>query len=124
MLKKRKAQGFSIRVIIIAAIALIVLVVLVALFTGKFRVFSSGITKVLSENVPWLASVNDEEKGPEDVLGDGVDGSIDSGSNVNERQSGECNSDYGYSCKINCDGQIAYPAGDDDCPALKPFCCQ
>jgi len=37
---KKKAQGISVNVIIIAAIALIVLVVLVAVFTGRMGWFS------------------------------------------------------------------------------------
>lgn len=40
---KRKAQGMSVNVIIVAAIALIVLVVLVAVFTGKFGQFVGGV---------------------------------------------------------------------------------
>jgi len=40
---KKKAQGMSINVIIIAAIALIVLVVLVAVFTGRFGMFTKGV---------------------------------------------------------------------------------
>jgi len=43
MLKKRNAQGISIRVIIIAVIALIVLVVLIAVFTGRFGSFGEGL---------------------------------------------------------------------------------
>jgi len=69
MLKKRNAQGISIQVIIIAAIALVVLVVLIAIFTGKFGIFSSGINKILSENVPWLASTGEEEDGTESNSG-------------------------------------------------------
>lgn len=40
---KKKAQGISINVIIIAAIALIVLVVLIAVFTGRFGMFAAGV---------------------------------------------------------------------------------
>ena len=40
---RRKAQGLSINVIIIAAIALIILVVLIAIFTGRIGGFSKGI---------------------------------------------------------------------------------
>ena len=43
---KKKSQGISINIIIIASIALIILVVLVAVFTGRFGVFSSGVKKV------------------------------------------------------------------------------
>jgi uncharacterized membrane protein YqiK len=40
---KKKAQGLSVNVIIIAAIALIILVVLVAVFTGRFGLFTQGV---------------------------------------------------------------------------------
>ena len=43
MLKKRRAQGLSVNVIIIAVIALIVLIVLVAIFTGRLAIFTRGI---------------------------------------------------------------------------------
>lgn len=46
---KKKAQGISINVIIIAAIALIVLVVLVAIFTGRLGKFGQDVTKVGQE---------------------------------------------------------------------------
>ncbi len=38
----KKAQGMSIKVVIIAVLALIVMIVLVMIFTGKIKVFSSG----------------------------------------------------------------------------------
>jgi len=65
MLKKR-AQGLSINVIIIVAIALIVLVVLIAIFTGNFGIFTSGINKVLIENVPKYVSEDDGDPSPGD----------------------------------------------------------
>ena len=66
MLKKRNAQGISIRVIIIAVIALIVLVVLIAMFTEKFGIFSSETTKILEKYVPGLGLGGEEEdKGTE-----------------------------------------------------------
>lgn len=43
MLKKRNAQGITIRVLIIAAIALVVLIVLIAIFTGRLGVFGEGV---------------------------------------------------------------------------------
>jgi hypothetical protein len=37
-----KAQGLSVKTVIIAALALIVLIVIVAIFTGRIRFFGSG----------------------------------------------------------------------------------
>ena len=45
---KRKAD-LSINVIIVAALALIVFVVLAAMFTGKSRIFSSGLESCTSK---------------------------------------------------------------------------
>ena len=45
---KKRGQGLSINVIIIAIIALIVLVVLIAILTGKLGVFSAGVESVAS----------------------------------------------------------------------------
>ena len=45
---RKKAQGISINVIIIAAIGLAVLVVLFAIFTGRLNIFSFGISKTAS----------------------------------------------------------------------------
>ena len=42
-LQKKNAQSMSMNVIIIAAISLIVLVVLVFIFTGKIRMFGTGL---------------------------------------------------------------------------------
>ena len=44
----KKAQGISLRVIIVAAIALIVLIVLVAIFTGKIGSFSDTYSNTTS----------------------------------------------------------------------------
>jgi len=68
---KKKAQGISINVIIIAAIALIVLVVLVAVFTGRFGMFSKGVaatgdptkTCTSAENGGTLSTDNSCPKG-------------------------------------------------------------
>ena len=46
---RKRAQGLSINVIIIAAIALIILVVLIAIFTGRLGSFSGSLGKI-SEN--------------------------------------------------------------------------
>lgn len=43
---KKRGQGLSINVIIIAVVALIVLVVLIAIFTGKLGGFSTGLKEV------------------------------------------------------------------------------
>lgn len=43
MLKRRKAQGMPVNVIIIAAIGLAVLVILFFLITGNFKRFSIGV---------------------------------------------------------------------------------
>ena len=37
---KKRAQGLSINIIIVAAIAIIILVVLIAIFTGRLGIFS------------------------------------------------------------------------------------
>ena len=44
----KKAQSISINTIIIAAIALAVLVVLFIIFTGRFKIFSEGISSTAS----------------------------------------------------------------------------
>ncbi len=49
-LLKKRAQGISLNVIIVAAIALIVLVVLVAIFTGRMGVFGKGISDCTNQN--------------------------------------------------------------------------
>ena len=41
--EKRKSQSLSINVIIIAALALIVLIIIAAIFTGRIKIFSSGL---------------------------------------------------------------------------------
>ncbi len=41
---KKKAQGISLNVIIVAAIALLVLVILAFVFTGRIALFSKGIS--------------------------------------------------------------------------------
>jgi flagellar basal body-associated protein FliL len=45
MLKKSKAQGLPVAIIIIAVLALIVLVVLISIFTGKLGDWSRDITE-------------------------------------------------------------------------------
>ena len=49
MLKKGKAQGMPINVIIIAALALIVLFVLATLFTGRTRLFAENLESCASK---------------------------------------------------------------------------
>ncbi len=44
----RKSQSISINTIIIAAIALAVLVVLFVIFTGRFKIFSEGVSSTTS----------------------------------------------------------------------------
>lgn len=39
----KKAQGISIRVIVVAAIALLVLIVLIAIFGGRMGLFNQGL---------------------------------------------------------------------------------
>ena len=49
---QKKSQSISINTIIIAAIALAVLVVLFIVFTGRFKIFSEGVSSTAScENV-------------------------------------------------------------------------
>ena len=49
MLKNiKKGQGISINTVIIAAIALAVLVVLFMIFTGRFKIFSEGVSETAS----------------------------------------------------------------------------
>jgi len=43
MIKKRRAQGLSFTVIVVAALVLIVLVVILAVFTGNFGKFTKDI---------------------------------------------------------------------------------
>jgi uncharacterized membrane protein YqiK len=45
MYNMKKAQGMSLKVIIIAVIALIILVVLIMIFTGKIKFFGSQTTE-------------------------------------------------------------------------------
>ena len=47
--RKRRSQGLSINVLIVAAIALIVLVVLAAMFTGRVKIFSEGLQSCRSQ---------------------------------------------------------------------------
>jgi len=44
----KKSQSISINTIIIAAIALAVLVVLFVIFTGRFKIFSEGVSSTAS----------------------------------------------------------------------------
>jgi len=110
MLKKRNAQGISIRVLIIAAIALIVLIVLIAIFTGKLGIFSSGLTKILNDNIPWLG------------LGNDVDGSPDDGSNGGGEKC-EDQTEDSYICKSTCPNEYKHSNGPFDCVRPKRFCC-
>ena len=43
MLKKKKAQGMSIKIIIVAVIGLIILVVVMGIFTGRIGTYTSGV---------------------------------------------------------------------------------
>lgn len=43
--KNKKSQGMSINVVIIAVLGLVVLVVLAAIFTGRVKLFSSGLDR-------------------------------------------------------------------------------
>ena len=45
----KKAQGMSLKIVIIAALALIVLIVLVLIFTGKVKVFGGTATETTSQ---------------------------------------------------------------------------
>ena len=54
MLKKKKAQGMSIKIIIVAVIGLIILVIVIALLTSRFNIFGEGVGTTLTENVPGL----------------------------------------------------------------------
>lgn len=49
MIKRGKAQGMPINVIIIAALALVVLFVLATLFTGRTRLFSENLESCASK---------------------------------------------------------------------------
>ena len=42
---KKRAQGLSINVIIIAVIGLVILVVVIAVFTGRLGIFGEGLSK-------------------------------------------------------------------------------
>lgn len=58
---KKKAQGLSINVIIVAAIALIVLVVLVAIFTGKLGTFGEEVSDVGQTCTDFKSTIDDTE---------------------------------------------------------------
>jgi len=45
---RKKSQSISINTIIVAAIALAVLVVLFIIFTGRFKIFSEGVSSTAS----------------------------------------------------------------------------
>ncbi|MFC1723425.1 hypothetical protein ACFL0V_04770 [Nanoarchaeota archaeon] len=45
----KKAQGMSLKVIIVAVVALIVLVVLILIFTGKSKMFTKGTSDTASQ---------------------------------------------------------------------------
>ena len=74
MLGKKKGQGLSMNVIVIAVIALIVLVVIVAMLVGKLGIFSKGTDDVLASGTQGFdlddedgVSVRSERFSPEDV---------------------------------------------------------
>ena len=46
MLKKKNAQGLSIRIVVVAVIGLIILTIVIMLMTGKFNSFSEGVKSV------------------------------------------------------------------------------
>ncbi len=81
MLKKR-AQGMSIRTILIAVLGLIVLVVVITLLSGKIDIFKGGTDKVLAENAPGLGT---------STGGGGEQTSCCSACGNNERCLDECN---------------------------------
>jgi hypothetical protein len=53
-----KAQGLSVRTVIIAALALIVLIVLVAIFTGRIRIFSGGARNCATQGGKYCAPLS------------------------------------------------------------------
>jgi hypothetical protein len=71
---KKKADGLSINVIIVAAIALIVLVVLIAIFTGRMTIFGIGVDQTLKgQKCPsqmWRTQCLDDERGYIGILED------------------------------------------------------
>ena len=60
---KKRAQGLSINVIIVAVIGLIILVVVIAMFTGRIDLYSSGVKELTTcentcKNIGADAGVN------------------------------------------------------------------
>ena len=58
---KKKAQGISVNVVIIAAIALIVLVVLIAIFTGRLGIFAGEVSEIGTDCADFKATVDGDE---------------------------------------------------------------
>jgi len=56
MLKKRKAQGLPITVIVVAVIALLVVVILVAVFSGRMGTFGKNIDALKSGTCEGVCS--------------------------------------------------------------------
>lgn len=57
MIKRGKAQGMPVNVIIIAVLALIVLFVLAALFTGRTRLFAENLESCASKQGQCRATI-------------------------------------------------------------------
>ena len=67
---KKKAQGISMNVIIIAALALIVLVVLLVIFTGRMGIFGKGLNTCKGSCVTRAEECGDKAAIPTDNCND------------------------------------------------------
>jgi len=85
MMRSRKAQGISLRVIVIAAIALVVLIVLIVIFSSRVRMFGKGMSTCTTPNhcvaeaglclegeaaIP-MSNCDADGKAPPDIEGEG-----------------------------------------------------
>lgn len=88
---KKKAQGLSMNVIIIAALALIVLIVLVVIFTGRAKIFS----KTTSDQTSKFTGNNCEIPGTNNECFSNADTCSERGGAYTEKDYADCVSDSG-----------------------------
>ena len=100
MFKNKKAQGLSIRTIIIAVIGLIVLVVVVGLLTGKFGVFESGVNKIFTTNTDEIRCCDKCDFGKIECS-DTCEGGLDEGVIDESSCNIECTNEQS-SCRASC----------------------
>lgn len=96
MLKKR-AQGLSMNIIVLAVIGLIILVVLIAIFTGKLNFYTSGVRELTTcentcKNIGYTSGrAITESSCINDVKGRSIPGKFSdiSGTSIQEIDDGE-----------------------------------